>query len=72
MEIVYKNTEDLQAYENNPRKNDKAVDAVVESIRNFGFKIPVVIDANDVIVWPHTNQGRKEDGARASSMRDRG
>lgn len=54
MEIVYKNTEDLQAYENNPRKNDKAVDAVVESIRNFGFKIPVVIDANDVIVCGHT------------------
>lgn len=35
-------------------KNDKAVDAVVESIRNFGFKIPVVIDANDVIVCGHT------------------
>ena len=54
MEIQYRNVSDLQAYENNPRKNDKAVEAVAESIRNFGFRVPLVIDKDDVIVCGHT------------------
>lgn len=33
----------LVEYENNPRNNDGAVDAVAESIREFGFKVPVVV-----------------------------
>ena len=33
----------LREYENNPRNNDSAVDAVAESIREFGFKVPIVI-----------------------------
>lgn len=41
-------------YENNPRKNDDAVKAVAESIRQFGFKVPIVIDKNYVIVAGHT------------------
>lgn len=41
-------------YENNPRKNDKAVDLVAKSIREFGFKVPIVVDANNVIVAGHT------------------
>lgn len=44
----------LREYENNPRNNDGAVDAVAESIREFGFKVPVVIDADNVIVCGHT------------------
>src|SRR5260370_8078653 len=41
-------------YENNPRLNDAAVDAVATSIREFGFRQPIVIDESDVIVVGHT------------------
>ena len=44
----------VKPYEKNPRKNDKAVDGVAESIKQFGFKQPIVIDKNDVIVAGHT------------------
>ena len=47
-------TKDLKPYENNPRINDAAVEAVAESIREFGFKVPIVIDTNHVIVAGHT------------------
>lgn len=46
--------EELREYENNPRHNDGAVDAVAESIKQFGFKVPVVVDRNNVIVAGHT------------------
>ena len=39
-----KQTEDLQAYKYNPRDNDNAVDVVAESIKEFGFKVPIIID----------------------------
>lgn len=45
---------ELKPYENNPRINDAAVPAVAESIRQFGFKQPIVIDKNNVIVCGHT------------------
>ena len=54
MEIVYKNLGSIIPYENNPRINDPAVDAVAASIREFGFKVPVVIDRMGVIVAGHT------------------
>ena len=54
MEIVYKKIGDLMPYENNPRKNDEAVDAVAASISEFGWKVPVVIDTDNVIVAGHT------------------
>ena len=54
MEILEKNIEDLQEYQNNPRLNDDAVAAVAESIKNFGFKVPIVIDKNNIIVAGHT------------------
>ena len=54
MEIVYKKTKDLIPYGNNPRKNDQSVEYVAESIREFGFKVPIVIDRNGVIVTGHT------------------
>lgn len=44
----------LHEYDNNPRNNDRAVDAVAESIREFGFKVPIVIDGDNVIVCGHT------------------
>ena len=45
---------ELKPYPNNPRKNDHAVDAVAASIREFGFKVPLVIDKEGVIVAGHT------------------
>lgn len=54
MEIVYKKVNDLTPYENNPRINDEAVEYVKNSIKQFGFKVPIVIDKNNVIVAGHT------------------
>ena len=54
MQIVEKGIKDIKPYEKNPRKNDSAVDAVANSIREFGFKVPVVIDKDNVIVCGHT------------------
>ena len=54
MKIIEKKIEELREYENNPRHNDSAVEAVAESIREFGFKVPVIIDADGVIVAGHT------------------
>lgn len=45
---------ELKPYENNPRRNDGAVDYVVNSIKEFGFKVPLVIDRDNVIVCGHT------------------
>ena len=45
---------DLKPYEKNPRRNDSAVDAVAKSIKEFGWKQPVVIDSDNVIVCGHT------------------
>lgn len=41
-------------YDKNPRLNDKAVDAVASSIREFGFKVPIVVDGEGVVVSGHT------------------
>lgn len=47
-------TSELKEYENNPRHNESAVDAVAASIENFGFKVPIVIDKDNVIIAGHT------------------
>lgn len=54
MNIVEKNVADLKEYENNPRDNAGAVEAVAESIKQFGFKVPIIIDSNNIIVAGHT------------------
>lgn len=54
MNIIEMSVEELIPYENNPRKNDDAVEKVALSISAFGFKVPIVIDANNVIVTGHT------------------
>jgi DNA modification methylase len=45
---------EIKPYDRNPRDNDAAVDAVAESIRRFGFRQPIVVDADGVIVCGHT------------------
>lgn len=54
MDIVSLRLDELTPYENNPRQNDAAVDAVAASIKQFGFKVPIVVDANNIIVAGHT------------------
>ncbi len=54
IEIQYKKLKDIKPYEKNPRKNDDAVPYVIESIKEYGFKVPIVIDKNGVIVTGHT------------------
>ena len=54
MELATKKLADLVPYENNPRKNDKAVDAVVESIKQCGYVAPIIVDENNVILAGHT------------------
>lgn len=54
MDVIEKKLKDIKPYEKNPRKNDSAVDAVANSISQFGFKVPVVIDKDGVIVCGHT------------------
>lgn len=52
--IVLKPINEITPYPGNPRRNDKAVDAVAESLKQFGFKQPVVIDKDCVVVCGHT------------------
>lgn len=54
MEIIEKRLDEIRPYENNPRRNDAAVQYVAESIRQFGWKQPIVIDKDGVIVAGHT------------------
>lgn len=54
MEIKMIKIGDLKPYENNPRNNDNAVEYVKNSIKKFGFKVPLVIDKDNVIVTGHT------------------
>ena len=54
LKIIYKTLNELKPYDENPRHNEQAVDAVANSIENFGFKVPIVIDKDDVIVCGHT------------------
>lgn len=54
MQIKDINIGDLIPYEKNPRKNEGAIEYVKNSIEQFGFKVPIVIDKNNVIVCGHT------------------
>lgn len=54
MNIVELSIHDLVPYENNPRNNIEAVEYVANSIEEFGFKVPIVVDTNNVIVAGHT------------------
>lgn len=54
MKIVNRDIDTIIPYEKNPRKNDKAVKYVAESIKQFGFQVPIVIDKDGVIICGHT------------------
>ena len=54
MQIIEMPIDEIIPYANNPRNNDDAVDKVAASIAEFGFKVPVILDSNNVIVAGHT------------------
>lgn len=54
MEIRKLSIADIIPYENNPRKNDKAVEAVAESIKQCGYVAPIIIDEENIILAGHT------------------
>lgn len=56
MKVVEIELRKIIPYENNPRKNEKAVDAVMQSIKQFGFKNPIIVDENMVIISGHTRR----------------
>lgn len=45
---------EIEPYEYNPRKNERAIESVANSIRSYGFMVPVVIDADNVLITGHT------------------
>lgn len=54
MKTIMRSIDELRPYENNPRKNNDAVAGVAESIKQFGFLQPIVVDTEGVIVVGHT------------------
>ena len=54
MQVVERSPRDLTPYPGNPRLNDAGVDAVARSIQEFGFRQPIVVDEQGVIVVGHT------------------
>lgn len=54
LKIEYVDINSIKPYENNPRHNEEAIPYVMESIKEFGFKNPIIIDKNNVIIAGHT------------------
>jgi DNA modification methylase len=54
MQIELRSLEQIKPYDHNPRVNDGAVDAVIVSIRQFGWRQPIVVDGAGVIIAGHT------------------
>lgn len=54
MRIEYLDIDDIAPYDNNPRDNEDAVESVANSIEAFGFRVPITVDNDDVIVTGHT------------------
>lgn len=56
MKITEMDLDKIVPYEDNPRRNEKAVEAVANSIKEFGFQNPIIIDRNNVIISGHTRR----------------
>jgi DNA modification methylase len=54
MKVVQRDISSIRPYDRNPRHNDQAVDAVARSIREFGWRQPIVVDADGVVIVGHT------------------
>lgn len=54
MKVQEMSIDEIKPYENNPRINENGVDAVANSIREFGWKQPIVVDKDNIIIVGHT------------------
>lgn len=54
MKIEYREINEIKPYNRNPRVNDKAIEFLMNSVKEFGFKVPITIDKDDVIITGHT------------------
>lgn len=68
LRVVMKPVESIHPYENNPRYNDSAVPYVKNSIQEFGFKVPIIVDEAGSIVCGHTRY-KAAPGTSLSTMR---
>lgn len=54
MKIEFKKISEIKPYKSNPRVNEKAIEYLVNSVKEFGFKVPITIDKDGVIITGHT------------------
>ena len=53
-QVVYQDISQIHPYENNPRNNEAAIEPVAQSIKQFGFRVPILIDGKGTIIAGHT------------------
>ncbi|MFV3013896.1 DNA modification methylase [Clostridium botulinum] len=61
MKLEYLNIWEIKPYKNNPRDNDAAAEKVAESIKEFGFKVPIIVDKDNIIIAGHTRHKAAKD-----------
>tara|TARA_Y100001937_G_scaffold127013_1_gene197846 strand:+ start:393 stop:1010 length:618 start_codon:yes stop_codon:yes gene_type:complete len=54
MKVKLTDIKDIKPYDDNPRNNAEAVDKVAQSIKDFGFRVPIVVDENMIVLAGHT------------------
>ena len=59
MNIQQRAITSITPYERNPRRNDSAVGVVAASIKEFGFKVPIIVDDNGIIITGHTMPSKR-------------
>lgn len=53
-QVQYQDISQIHPYENNPRNNEAAIEPVAQSIKSFGFRVPILIDQKGTIIAGHT------------------
>lgn len=53
-QVVYQDISQIHPYKNNPRNNEAAIEPVAQSIKRFGFRVPILIDGKGTIIAGHT------------------
>ena len=71
MQVELRAIDLIRPYPNNPRKNDAAVDAVAKSIREYGWRQPIVVDPDGIIVVGHTRWKAAQSGRCTLTPRPR-
>ena len=70
LKMVYRSPDDLIPYENNPRLNDDTVPALKESIDEFDFLVPIIVNKEGVILSGHTRLKAAKEGKGVVLLKD--